>query len=71
MNWLANGLSECQVMTMAGHASFETTHRFYLAVREDLLDRTRLASSKAMAEISVANLLQQPSGCHHLGKGGS
>lgn len=31
-NWLANGLSEFNVMTMAGHASFETTRRFYLAV---------------------------------------
>ena len=70
-NWFANGLGEYEVMRMAGHASLETTHRFYLAVREDLLDRTRLASSKAMAEISVANLLQQPSGCHRLGKRGS
>ena len=43
-NWLANGLSEYDVMTMAGHASFETTRRFYLAVRKDLLDRARKAS---------------------------
>ena len=44
-NWLANGLSEYDVMTMAGHASFETTRRFYLAVRSDLLDCARKASS--------------------------
>jgi integrase len=67
-NWFANGLREYEVMRMAGHASFETTHRFYLAVREDLLDRARLASAKAMADISVANLLQQPFGCHGLEK---
>jgi len=44
-NWLANGLSEFDVMTMAGHASFETTRRFYLTFRSDLLDRARKASS--------------------------
>jgi hypothetical protein len=59
-NWFAHGLSEFDVMTMAGHSSFETTRRFYLAVRNDLLDRARTASSKAMSGISVANLLQVP-----------
>ena len=57
-NWLANGLSEFDVMTMAGHASFETTRRFYLAVRSDLLDRARKASSVALKSISVGKLLQ-------------
>jgi len=61
-NWLANGLSECDVMTMAGHASFETTRRFYLAVRSDLLDRVRKASSAALKSISVAKLLQVATG---------
>ena len=50
-NWLANGLSEFDVMTMAGHASFETTRRFYLAVRADLLDRARKAYSFHDAEV--------------------
>ncbi len=59
-NWFADGLSEFEVMTMAGHSSFETTRRFYLAIRKDLLDRARKASAKAMSRISVANLLQQP-----------
>ena len=57
-NWFANGLSEFDVMTMAGHASFETTRRFYLAVRSDLLDRARKASSLALKSISVEKLLQ-------------
>ena len=57
-NSLANGLGEYDVMTMAGHASFETTRRFYLAVRSDLLDRARQASSAAIKSISVAKLLQ-------------
>jgi len=33
-NWLAQGLSEYEVMILAGHASFDTTHKFYLAVRK-------------------------------------
>jgi len=56
-NWLANGLSEFDVMTMAGHASFETTRRFYLAVRSDLLDRARKASSVALKSLAVEKLL--------------
>jgi integrase len=69
-NWFANGLSEYEVMLLAGHACFSTTHTFYLAVREDLLERGRAASTKAMEAISVANLLQQPSECHGLDKSG-
>ena len=59
-NWFANGLSEFEVMIMAGHSSFETTRKFYLAVRDDIIGRARMASSKAMQEISVAKLLQVP-----------
>jgi integrase len=59
-NWFVNGLREYDVATMAGHASFETTRQFYLAVRIDLIEWTRKASGKAMEEISVANLLQMP-----------
>jgi len=47
--WLKEGLSEFEIMTLAGHSDFQTTHRFYLAVREDVLDRARLATAKAMA----------------------
>ena len=42
-NWFRQGLSEYDVMTLAGHADFETTHRFYLAVADDLVDRARQA----------------------------
>lgn len=58
--WLSNGLGEYDVMNLAGHAEFETTRKFYLAVREDLLKRARLASSQAIDGKLVANLLQQP-----------
>jgi len=60
-NWFANGLSEYDVMKMAGHSNFETTRTFYLAVRGDLVDRARRASSVAMRGISIANSLQLPS----------
>jgi integrase len=69
-NWLFHGLSEYEVMVMAGHASFDTTRKFYLAVRKDLIERARAASSEAMKEISIANSLQMPfsprkeKGCH-------
>ena len=42
-NWFRQGLSEYDVMTLAGHANFETTHRFYLAVADDLMARARQA----------------------------
>lgn len=45
-NWLAKGLSEFEVMKLAGHANFSTTHRFYLRVRDDLIDRARQASTR-------------------------
>ena len=64
-SWFANGLREYDVMVMAGHSSFETTRQFYLAIRDDLLDLTRLASSKAMESISVAKVLQTPSGAQN------
>ena len=53
-NWFAYGLSEFEVMIMAGHASFETTRRFYLAVRSDIIERARKASTEAMNAISDA-----------------
>jgi len=59
-NWFAYGLSEFEVMVMAGHASFETTRRFYMAIRNDLLDRARQASSDAMKNISGTHLARTP-----------
>jgi len=49
-NWLAQGMSPYDVMLLAGHASFETTHRFYLAIQEDLTDRARQASERAVGQ---------------------
>ncbi|MCL5279282.1 MAG: hypothetical protein M1376_05180, partial [Planctomycetes bacterium] len=54
-NWLANGVSEYEVMVLAGHANFATTHRFYLAVADDLLDRARRATETCMSHDLVQN----------------
>ena len=59
-NWLTNGLGEYDVMKLAGHASFETTRRFYLGVRRDLLDRARLASVAAMESSFGARSARAP-----------
>lgn len=56
--WFAKGLREYDVMNLAGHADFETTRRFYLAVREDLLQRARMASAEALGGDFVAHLLR-------------
>ena len=60
--WFENGLSEFDVMKLAGHSDFQTTHRFYLAVRRDLVDRARRASVAAMCPESGTNLAQVPFG---------
>jgi integrase len=48
--WLANGMSEHDVMVLAGHASFATTHRFYLAVADDSGDRARVATAQGLRQ---------------------
>jgi len=46
-NWFANGMSENDVMVLAGHSNFATTHEFYLAVADDLVDRARQATAQS------------------------
>jgi len=52
-NWLAQGVSEYELMTLAGHSSFQTTHEFYLSVKKDHLDKARRASNKGFARVLV------------------
>jgi hypothetical protein len=37
-------------MRLAGHSSFETTHKFYLAVADDLVDRARVAADAGLGQ---------------------
>jgi len=48
--WLANGMSEYDVMRLAGHSSFATTHKFYLAVTDDLIHRARAATAQGLRQ---------------------
>lgn len=58
-NWLASGMSENDVMTLAGHASFSTTHKFYLAIADDLLDRARDAAARGFGR-NLARIWHAP-----------
>jgi integrase len=49
-NWFANGMNEHDVMTLAGHSNFATTHAFYLAVADDLVDRARVAAEQGVGK---------------------
>ena len=44
------GMSEHDVMILAGHSSFATTHEFYLAVADDLVDRARVATAQGLRQ---------------------
>jgi integrase len=49
--WFSNGMSENDVMVLAGHSNFATTHDFYLAVANDLVARARRASAQNLSSI--------------------
>jgi integrase len=58
-NWFAQGMKEYEVMKLAGHSSFSTTHKFYLAVADDLVDRAREATDKAFRK-DLAHIWHAP-----------
>jgi integrase len=49
-NWFSNGMTEHDVMTLAGHSSFATTHASYLAVADDLVDRARVSAEQGVGQ---------------------
>ncbi|MFC1633569.1 tyrosine-type recombinase/integrase [Planctomycetota bacterium] len=53
-NWFKEGMREYDVMKLAGHADFKTTHKYYLRVHDDLVDRARQATARGLC----GNLLQ-------------
>jgi len=48
--WLAGGMSEHDVMVLAGYSSFAPTHRFYLAVADDLVHRAREVAARELGQ---------------------
>ena len=53
-NWFKEGMREYDVMKLAGYADFKTTHKNYLRVHDDLVDRARQATARGLCK----NLLQ-------------
>ena len=41
---------EYDLMKLVGHVKFETSHKYYLAVRDDLIDRARLATDRGLCK---------------------
>ena len=54
--WLESGLQPHEVKVLAGHASIETTMRYYVATRRALIDRARAASQKVIKPIGATGL---------------
>jgi integrase len=52
--WLADGMSEYEVMTLAVHSSFNTTNQFYLAVYSDLINKARQSASWNLLRVCCA-----------------
>jgi len=48
-NWFIEGLNELEVMRLAGHSEFKTTHKYYLKARDGLVDRAREASARVLS----------------------
>jgi integrase len=55
-NWFAMGFKEYEVMRLAGHSKFETTHRFYLAVVSRWIRRRSLRGEMAQTVRSAVCL---------------
>ncbi len=51
--WFANGMNEYEVMRLAEHSNFATTHKFYLAVAADLVDHARVTTDQGLHQKMV------------------
>ena len=64
-NWLYSGLKEHEIMKLAGHSKFETTHRYYLSVKDDLQKKARKASEKFGTHLARAPKKQKTERSQH------
>ena len=58
-------------MSMAGHANFETTRKFYLGLSNDLIAQTRQASEAAAKAIFGTHSARTPHGIRDKNSGES
>ena len=49
-----------EVQRLAGHSSIETTMKYYVGIRDEMIDKARHASQLALGDDSVTVLSQRP-----------
>ena len=68
--WFYQGLNIFDVMRLAGHSKYETTYRFYLQVKDGLIDRARKATRHTVSPellqkcCSRVSGVRKREGCH-------
>jgi integrase len=55
-NWFYAGLKITEVMRLCGHENYDTTLKYYLAVKDNLVDRARVAMQSVGQEIDLSLL---------------
>ena len=58
--WFEQGMMPHEVQRLAGHSSIDTTMKYYVGIRESMIDRAREASSAALDDKSWCRLVQEP-----------
>ena len=58
-NWFYEGLEITEVMRLAGHSKYDTTLRYYLAVKDDLVDRARRAVKHRVSREMLERCLER------------
>jgi integrase len=61
-NWFYQGLNIYDVMRLAGHSKYETTYRFYLEVKDGLVDRARGAITHTVSRELLQKCCSRGSG---------
>ena len=62
--WFEQGMMPHEAQRLAGHQSIETTMRYYVGIRESMIDRAREASSAALGTDFGTHLARTPQNTH-------
>ena len=58
-NWFYEGLEITEVMRLAGHSKYDTTLKYYLAVKDDLVDKARRAIKHRVSKEMLERCLKR------------
>jgi hypothetical protein len=58
-NWFYEGLEITEVMRLAGHSKYDTTLRYYLAVKDDLVSKARQAIKHKVSKEMLKRSLEK------------